>query len=222
MNKSRRKIVASLISALKGKTSDQQVRGRLLKIASLDTEIRKEILPILLEESNDRFARLAGKHLRLAYERPEVRDQSLLRLHFAMGKMAMKGDTGGFPLKDFMLWADKMGLKGRSKAEGRKGEEVSLSYLADRANEEYKDPLKDPDVSAYFPRYQKCRSDEACWGKITEHKKQKAEGKLKEKKLKKKFEKKQLRGKIKTKLKKKKEKTPAEEAQSVLQKAGIS
>jgi len=219
MKNNRQEIVASIIAALKNPSrvasSDPNIRKRLIRVASVNQELRPHLLPVILEEGGDRTAyQLLGKSLKLAYESPSKRASILPVIRIAMDKLAQSQGTGGFPAKAFSMWAKAFRRKGKSISPRNLGEEIEMGSLIKSLIKQKKDPLTNPDVQRYWPMYEKCRDEEKCWNRVTKGKRKKGDERMKEKIRENKFKNKADKGKIRSKKKKKEMKKKMEKTQN--------
>lgn len=93
MSDSTKNVVAALIAALQSNTrvaSEGIIRKRLIRVASQNPSLRPQILPVLLEGSEDRYGTLAANSLRLASERPELKERLLPIIRIAIDKKAQE------------------------------------------------------------------------------------------------------------------------------------
>ena len=131
----RKEIVAAIISALQNSrvaSDSSELSRNLIRVASANEEIRPHVIPHLLEEpptgTDKATLRLLGKGFKLAYGRPEIREEVLPVIRMAMDKLGQ--GTGGFPKKDFSMWAKEYRRMGRSVAPRNKGKEVTMGLYA--------------------------------------------------------------------------------------------
>ena len=184
MKNKKRNIVASLISALQGRTVDKEIRSRLIKMASSDSEIRREVLPVLLENTSpeggfdSRYASLISKSLRLANKNPSAKEGILPIIRIAMDRMA-KGSRG-FDSKRFSMWADYFRKKAPSVAPQSKGDTIQLSSVVGYLMKNDPDNVtRNSDVKKWLPKFNKCMNNRRCRKKVL-RKKQKGSEKRKE------------------------------------------